>query len=146
MKKKIRAGIQLLAICFVFIFFLPSVKANDTDGNWDGPFCWPVQGTHMIHLHTGKVLIFPGHFDTSNYIEAWLWNFGNTSMNCFGNKERLFDPNFPDTKHTSDFDPNPDPDCFTLISNEDTNLFCSGHAATGDIFLARENIFDLATD
>ena len=123
MNKTIRFGFQLIAICFfVAAFFLPTVNANDTTGKWEGPFCWPVQGTHMIHLHTGKVLIYPGHFNDPDNIEAWLWNFGNTSKNCFGNKERL-----PDQDN-----PNPDPECFSLIKNEESNLFCSGHAAMGD--------------
>ena len=130
MNKTIRIGIQLTVICFLaLIFFLPNVQANDTDGAWDGPFCMPVQGTHMIHLHTGKVLMFPGHFDTPNQIESWLWDISNTGS-CFGNQERLVDN--AHAPHDADYNPNPNPACFDFIRNDDTNLFCSGHAAMGD--------------
>ena len=86
----------------------PSVQ-----GSWAGPFCWPNQATHMMHLHTGKILFWPGHFNESGHIDAWLWD---PQAGCFGDNPA---DNF-------------DPQCFTKIDNNETNLFCSGHAALAD--------------
>ena len=130
MNKTIRFGIQLTVILFLaLIFFIPNLQANDSDGEWEGPFCMPVQGTHIIHLHTGKLLIFPGHFDTPNQIESWLWDISDTGS-CFGNQERLVDDDH--APHDADYDPNPNTACFDFIRNDESNLFCSGHAAMGN--------------
>lgn len=97
------------------LFGLPVAGAAQpsVQGSWAGPFCWPNQATHMMHLHTGKILFWPGHFNESGHIDAWLWD---PKAGCFGDNPA---DNF-------------DPQCFTKIDNNETNLFCSGHAALAD--------------
>ena len=106
-RRRVLAGLLALAL-------LPlSARADETEGRWDGPFCWPVVGTHMIHLHTGKIMIWPGHYTESDEIEVWLWE---PKPGCFGDNPR----------------DNPDGNCFTRADNDETNLFCAGHAALAD--------------
>ena len=93
------AGLLALALLPV------GARADETEGRWDGPFCWPVVGTHMIHLHTGKIMIWPGHYTESDEIEVWLWE---PKPGCFGDNPR----------------DNPDGNCFTRADNDETNLFC----------------------
>ena len=88
-------------------------------------------------------MMWPGHFSESDEIEVWLWD---PKPGCFGGNPR----------------DNPDPDCFTRADNDETNLFCAGHAALADgtilatgghtggtgsnVGLADANLFDPRTE
>jgi hypothetical protein len=88
------------------------VRANHL-GTWEGPFCLPNVGTHMVHLHTGQILLWPGHYATEDSIEAWLWNLDPQCL-------------------TDNPNPGFDPQCIEQVNNDETNLFCSGHAPLDD--------------
>lgn len=90
----------------------PAALANP-QGQWQGPYCLPDVGTHMVHLHTGEILLWPGHYETEDSIEAWLWTL---KPQCFGHNPA---PGF-------------DPACIEQVDNDETNLFCSGHASLDD--------------
>lgn len=109
------AGIAPVALTLFLVLLAggASVARANHLGQWEGPYCLPNVGTHMIHLHTGQILLFPGHYETADSIEAWLWNL---EPQCFGNN------------------PNPgfDPECIEQVDNDETNLFCSGHAPLDD--------------
>jgi hypothetical protein len=89
-----------------------AARANPL-GQWEGPYCLPNVGSHMVHLHTGQILLWPGHYQTEDSIEAWLWNL---EPQCLADN------------------PNPgfDPQCIEQVNNDETNLFCSGHALLDD--------------
>ena len=90
-----------------------SARANHL-GEWEGPYCLPNVGTHMVHLHTGQILLWPGHSGVGG-IDAWLWNIDPQSQ-CF----------------TDNPNPGFDPQCIQQVDNDETNLFCSGHAPLDD--------------
>ena len=91
----------------------PVFSQPEVEGQWEGPYCLPNVATHMVHLHTGKFLLFPGHYTTEDSIEAWLWTL---DPQCFTDNPR------------TGFDPA----CIKQVNNNETNLFCSGHAHLDD--------------